>query len=42
MLFLFAEEPADVGDGQAEFVFAVIFAASDFACCIVCFHDKIR
>ena len=31
MLFLFAEEPADVGDSQAEFVFAVIFAASDFA-----------
>ena len=30
MLFLFAEEPADVGDSQAEFVFAVIFAASRF------------
>ena len=42
MLFLFAEEPADVGDSQAEFVFTVIFTASDFACRVVRFYDKVR
>lgn len=25
MLFLFAEEPADVGDSQAEFMFSLLY-----------------
>ena len=41
MLFLFAEEPADVGDSQAEFVFTVIFTASDFACRVVRFYARL-